>query len=125
MMLDSPPDAALDTRSSIRQVRASLSKLEEPNGPSWLDFTCFTTNASAPSTRAADRTQANPSPSPSSRQSGIDPAALAAHAFVHLDKHRYVHRGQELVRSGLRRSAVAVCPCCLANDIARTRPAAP
>jgi hypothetical protein len=49
---------------------------------------------------------------------GIDPAALAAHTFIHVDKHRYLHRGEELVRNGLRRSAVAVCPCCLADDIA-------
>jgi hypothetical protein len=48
---------------------------------------------------------------------GVDPAALAAYAFVRGEKHAYEHRGQNLVRSALRRGRVHVCPACLLNDI--------
>lgn len=49
---------------------------------------------------------------------GVDPAALAEYALVKTDEHRYQLRGQALVRKSLRRAAVAVCPKCLAGDIA-------
>ena len=52
---------------------------------------------------------------------GISAASLAEHAFVRGEKHRYVHRGEELIRGGLRRQAIAVCPRCLAGDIATAR----
>ena len=45
-------------------------------------------------------------------------ASLAEHAFIRGEKHRYVHRGEEFIRGGLRRQAIAVCPRCLAEDIA-------
>jgi TniQ len=49
---------------------------------------------------------------------GIPAASLAEHAFIRGEKHRYVHRGEQLIRGGLRRQAIAVCPRCLAEDIA-------
>jgi hypothetical protein len=50
------PDAALDTRSSIRHVLGSASKLFEPRTPRPRSLACFTTNVNAPSTRAAAST---------------------------------------------------------------------
>ena len=58
---------------------------------------------------------------------GVDPAALAKYAFTRTGERRYSFRGEVLVRNSLRRAAVAVCPKCLANDIAaapRLRPQA-
>lgn len=51
-------------------------------------------------------------------KSGVAPEALAANAFVKTGERRYLLRGQELVRGSLRRATVAVCPKCLASDIA-------
>jgi hypothetical protein len=52
---------------------------------------------------------------------GVDTAALAAYAFVRGEKHAYEHRGQQFVRSTLRRRRIHVCPACLLNDI-RSQP---
>jgi hypothetical protein len=52
---------------------------------------------------------------------GVPDASLAEHAFIRGEKHRYVHRGEELSRGGLRRQAIAVCPRCLAGDIATSQ----
>jgi len=52
---------------------------------------------------------------------GVPAASLAEHAFIRGEKHRYVHRGEELNRGGLRRQAIAVCPRCLAEDIATSQ----
>jgi hypothetical protein len=52
---------------------------------------------------------------------GVPAASLAEHAFIRGEKHRYVHRGEELIRGGLRRQAIAVCPHCLAEDIATSQ----
>lgn len=49
---------------------------------------------------------------------GVDPAALAEYAFVKTGERRYQLRCEELTRTSLRRAAVAVCPRCLAEDIA-------
>lgn len=49
---------------------------------------------------------------------GVEPAALAEYAFVKTGERRYRFRGEELTRTSLRRAAVAVCPKCLADDIA-------
>jgi hypothetical protein len=49
---------------------------------------------------------------------GVDPNLLSQHAFLRTGKRRYTFRGEVLVRSSLRRAAVAVCPDCLASDIA-------
>jgi hypothetical protein len=56
---------------------------------------------------------------------GVDPAALAENAVVKTGERHYRIRGEELTRTSLRRAAVAVCPKCLAEDIAagpRLRP---
>jgi hypothetical protein len=52
---------------------------------------------------------------------GVPPETLAKHAFVRGEKHRYTHRGEDLVRNALRRQAVAVCPVCLRGDIANSQ----
>ncbi|ABE62887.1 hypothetical protein Nham_2090 [Nitrobacter hamburgensis X14] len=49
---------------------------------------------------------------------GVAAEALAANAFVKTGERRYRLRGQELVRGSLRRAIVAICPKCLAGDIA-------
>jgi hypothetical protein len=49
---------------------------------------------------------------------GVEPVELAANAFVKTGERRYQLRGEELVRGSLRRVAVAICPKCLASDIA-------
>jgi hypothetical protein len=49
---------------------------------------------------------------------GVDPAKLGEYALVKTGEHRYQLRGQDLVRRGLRRAAVVLCPKCLAGDIA-------
>jgi len=51
-------------------------------------------------------------------KAGIAPEALAANAFVKTGERRYLLRGQDLVRGSLRRATVAICPKCLAGDIA-------
>jgi hypothetical protein len=56
-MPNGPPEAALDTRSSIRQVCGPRSKLLEPNGPICLVRAYLTTNVKAPSTRAAAKAE--------------------------------------------------------------------
>jgi hypothetical protein len=48
---------------------------------------------------------------------GVDPAALAAHAFVRGEKHSCTYRGERLVRPVLSRLRVRVCPRCLQEDI--------
>ncbi|ABD07240.1 hypothetical protein RPB_2536 [Rhodopseudomonas palustris HaA2] len=47
---------------------------------------------------------------------------LMQHAFVktNKDKHDYAYRGERLQRGWLRRKDVAVCPACLAQDLAST-----
>ena len=52
---------------------------------------------------------------------GVPAAALAEHAFLRGEKHRYVHLGEALIRGALRRQAIAVCPRCLAEDIATSQ----
>ncbi len=49
---------------------------------------------------------------------GVDPATLGEYALVKTGEHRYQLRGQDLIRRGLRRAAVVLCPKCLAGDIA-------
>ena len=49
---------------------------------------------------------------------GVDPAAFCEYAFVKTGERRYRFRCEELTRTSLRRAAVAVCPKCLAADIA-------
>jgi TniQ len=49
---------------------------------------------------------------------GVAPEALAANAFVKTGERRYLLRGEALVRGSLRRATVAICPKCLAGDIA-------
>lgn len=49
---------------------------------------------------------------------GVQAEALAHNAFVKTGERRYRFREEELVRGALRRSAVAFCPKCLAEDIA-------
>jgi hypothetical protein len=49
---------------------------------------------------------------------GVAPEALAANAFVKIGERRHLLRGEALVRGSLRRAAVAICPKCLAGDIA-------
>ncbi|OKO80965.1 TniQ family protein [Bradyrhizobium sp. AS23.2] len=49
---------------------------------------------------------------------GVEPASLAASAFVKIGERRYHWHGEELVRGSLRRAAVAICPKCLSEDIA-------
>jgi TniQ len=51
------------------------------------------------------------------RLGGVDPAALAVHAFVRDDKHAFEYRGERLVRFTLRRGRVHICPACLLDDI--------
>ncbi len=48
---------------------------------------------------------------------GVDPAELAAHAFVRGEKHSCRYRGERLVRPVLCRVRVRVCPRCLQEDI--------
>jgi hypothetical protein len=48
---------------------------------------------------------------------GVDPAALAAHAFVRGEKHSCTYRGERLVRPVLCRVRVRICPRCLQEDI--------
>lgn len=49
---------------------------------------------------------------------GVAPEGLAANAFVKIGERRYLLRGEALVRGSLRRATVAICPKCLAGDIA-------
>lgn len=49
---------------------------------------------------------------------GVALEALAANAFVKTGERRYLLRGQDMVRGSLRRATVAICPKCLAGDIA-------
>jgi hypothetical protein len=49
---------------------------------------------------------------------GVAPEALAANAFVKIGARRHQIRGEALVRGSLRRATVAICPKCLASDIA-------
>jgi hypothetical protein len=49
---------------------------------------------------------------------GVDLKTLGQHSFLKIGERRYTFRGEALVRSSLRRAAVAVCPNCLADDIA-------
>ena len=51
---------------------------------------------------------------------GIAAADLMAHAFIHGQKHAFTYRGEQLMRFSLRRKRVAVCPWCLAEDIANS-----
>jgi hypothetical protein len=51
---------------------------------------------------------------------GVDPETLGQHAFLRIGERRYTFRGEVLVRSSLRRFVVAVCPQCLADDMAAT-----
>jgi hypothetical protein len=41
---------------------------------------------------------------------GVDPGVLGQHAFLRIGERRYTFRGEVLVRSSLRRAAVAVSP---------------
>lgn len=54
-------------------------------------------------------------------KSGADLAALTENAFVNTGERRYIFRGEELTRNSLRRAATAVCPKCLAEDVAGAR----
>jgi TniQ len=49
---------------------------------------------------------------------GVPAAALQANAFVRTQWATYLHRGERLLRTSLRRKNVAVCPLCLKADIA-------
>ncbi len=49
---------------------------------------------------------------------GVAPEALAENAFIKIGERRHLLRGEALVRGSLRRAAVAICPKCLAGDIA-------
>lgn len=42
---------------------------------------------------------------------------FGANAFVKVGERRYLLRSEEIVRGSLRRTAVAICPKCFANDI--------
>ena len=49
---------------------------------------------------------------------GVAPEALAANALVRIGPRRHLLRGEALVRGSLRRATVAICPMCLAGNIA-------
>ena len=49
---------------------------------------------------------------------GVPAADLGANAFVRTEWATYLHRGERLLRTSLRRKNVAVCPACLKDDIA-------
>jgi TniQ len=49
---------------------------------------------------------------------GVPAADLGANAFVRTEWATYLHRGERLLRTSLRRKSVAVCPACLKDDIA-------
>jgi hypothetical protein len=51
---------------------------------------------------------------------GVAAADLMTHAFIHGQNHAFEHRGERLKRNSLRRKRVAVCPHCLAEDIAKS-----
>jgi hypothetical protein len=51
---------------------------------------------------------------------GVAAADLMAHAFIRGQNHAYTYRDEQLTRFSLRRKRVAVCPYCLAEDIANS-----
>ena len=51
-------------------------------------------------------------------KTGVDPAMLASNTFTKIGDRLHEFRGEHLVRGSLRRAAIAVCPKCIADDIA-------
>jgi TniQ len=51
---------------------------------------------------------------------GVSVVDLMSHAFIHGQNHAFTYRGEQLMRSSLRRKRVVVCPHCLSEDIANS-----
>jgi TniQ len=52
---------------------------------------------------------------------GVAAADLMAHAFIRGQNHAFTYRGEQLMRLSLRRQRVAICPRCLAEDMANSQ----